>query len=278
MSTLYVVATPIGNLNDISARALAVLAEVDVIAAEDTRHSGKLLGAYSIKTPLVACHDHNEQAVTASLVKRLADGQSVALISDAGTPLLSDPGYRLVRAATEAGIRVVPVPGPSAIVTALSAAGLPTDRFCFEGFLPSRGARRRKALESLSHERRTIVLFEAPHRIRDLVDEIVEIIGSERPIALARELTKQYEQIWTGTAAEAAVAIQCGDVREKGEFVVMIEGGADTGRGAGDEESRRVMAVLLRELAPGPAASIASELLGQPRKHLYEIALTLKKE
>ncbi len=277
MACLYVVATPIGNLEDISARALRVLREVDVIAAEDTRHTQKLLSAHGIHTAVVACHEHNEATAAPALIARINAGESVALVSDAGTPLVSDPGYRVVSEAVAAGVTVVPIPGPSAITAALSAAGLPTDRFAFEGFLPAKQSQRRTALEGLSREVRTLVFYEAPHRIDALVADIADLMGADRRIAVARELTKRFEQVWTGTAAEATAAIDSGDLPSKGEFVVVVEG-APQSAGETDDESRRVMQLLLQELAPSKAAALAAEILGQPRKALYDIALQMKKE
>ncbi len=277
MSALYVVATPIGNLEDLTTRAARVLREVDVIAAEDTRHTAKLLSANAIQTPVVACHDHNEAEVAGTLVQRLVRGEQVALVSDAGTPLLSDPGYRLVRAALDAGVRVVPVPGASALTAALSVAGLPTDRFCFEGFLSAKQAQRVRQLEALAREPRTIVLYEAPHRIQALVQDVVTTLGGAREISIARELTKQYEQVWSGTASAAADALADGSIPQKGEFVVLI-GGAPRSDDGVTEDDRRAMSLLLQELPPGKAAALGAELLGKPRKVLYDIALQLKKE
>ncbi|MCB1692925.1 MAG: 16S rRNA (cytidine(1402)-2'-O)-methyltransferase [Pseudomonadales bacterium] len=272
---LFVVATPIGNLADISERAISVLKSVDMVAAEDTRHSARLLsriGAGSVR--VVAYHDHNEKESTTGLVSALEEGKRIALISDAGTPLVSDPGYRLVCAASAQGIRVVPVPGPSAIITALSAAALPTDRFCFEGFLPAKSAQRKEALQRLADETRTVVLYEAPHRIAALMEAVASALGEDRRVTLCRELTKQYEQFWYGTAGSAVAAIAEGAVPERGEFVVVIEGSSDTAIQTGE---RHLMEVLLSEVSPATAASLASQILGKPRKALYQVALSLKK-
>jgi 16S rRNA (cytidine1402-2'-O)-methyltransferase len=272
--TLFVVATPIGNLSDMTPRALEVLGEVDCIAAEDTRHSKRLLDHFGIATPLVAYHEHNEGEAAKQIVRDLASGRQIALISDAGTPLISDPGYRLVKAALEKGIQVVPVPGASALVSALSVAGLPTDRFCFEGFMPAKSAARQKKLGELGKESRTIVLFEAPHRIRSLLEDVSSVLGGRRRLSIGRELTKQYEQIWHGTADEALAAVDDGQVPSKGEFVVVVEGSHASGV---DLDEEKVMAVLLTELSPGTAASLASQFLESSRKHLYDVALSLKK-
>jgi len=274
MGALYVVATPIGNLGDMSARAVEVLRSVDIIAAEDTRHSKRLLDHYAIDGRLVSCHDHNEADSSARLVAEMLAGRSVALISDAGTPLVSDPGYRLVQEAIAAGITVIPVPGPSAMVAALSVAGLPTDRFCFEGFLPARQKARLAALHALRLESRTLVLFEAPHRVAELLRDMIEVMGEGRRVTVARELTKQFEQVWRGSLAEAAAMVESGAIPERGEFVIVLEGAAASGL---DVDSERLMEILLRELPPATAAGLASEITGIARKRLYEVAVSLKK-
>jgi len=217
---LYVVATPIGNLEDITARALRILGEVDLIAAEDTRHSRKLLNHFGIRKPLLSCHEHNEQQRQAELVNRLLAGAKVALISDAGTPAIADPGYRLVCACHAAAIAVVPVPGPSALVAALSAAGVPTDRFVFEGYLPARAAARAACLEGLRHEPRTVVLYETPHRLLAALAAIAAVWGGERPLVVARELTKLHEELFRGTASEALAHF--GKAQVRGELVLML--------------------------------------------------------
>lgn len=273
MSVLYVVATPIGNLGDISARALTILREVDLIAAEDTRHSRRLLAHYGITTPLHAYHEHNETESAANLIALLSRGQQVALVSDAGTPLVSDPGYRLIRSAIEANIRVSPVPGPSALLAALGVSGLPTDRFCFEGFLPARQKQRESKLKDLVREPRTMVFFEAPHRIRALLADLMSVFGAHREISISRELTKQYEQVWTGVVGGAFDLVSSGDIPEKGEFVVTVKGAPS---GGADYDEIELMQILLTELSPATAASLASRILGANRKHLYEVALSLK--
>lgn len=271
---LYVVATPIGNLADITARAVEVLGSVSLVAAEDTRHSKRLLDHLGIKVPLVALHDHNEATTADELAAQMTSGKSVALISDAGTPLVSDPGFRLVRACIACDIEVTPIPGPSAVIAALSAAGLATDRFCFEGFLPAKSAGRRARLEALRRESRTLIFFEAPHRVATVIDDMREIAGGERAVTLARELTKQYEQIWRGTLADAAMALAREDILQKGEFVIVLEGAP---LAASNFDERELMETLLSALPPATAASIASRLTGGNKRHLYDIALSLKK-
>lgn len=224
--TLYVVATPIGNLGDISARAVQILTMVDAILAEDTRVSARLLAQYGIATPVHSLHEHNERGRVPALVARLTGGQTLALISDAGTPLISDPGYLLVRAAHEAGLPVRAVPGPSAVTAALSVCGLPVHRFAFEGFLAPRAAARRRALQALRSETRTLVLLEAPHRLAALLADLVEVFGAQRRVCLSRELTKLHETVRTGTAGELAQWVGADPDQQRGECVLVIEGAA----------------------------------------------------
>lgn len=266
--TLHVVATPIGNLADISARALQVLAGVDAICAEDTRHTRQLLAHHGIERPLVALHEHNEAAQAQSLVQRLQQGQSLALVSDAGTPLISDPGFRLVRAAREAGVRVSPVPGASAAIAALSVAGLPSDRFCFEGFLPAKPAARRERLARLAAEPRTLVFYESSHRIEDCLADMAAAFGAQRRAAIARELTKLFETVLDGTLQALAERVAADPDQRKGEFVVVVEGVGDEAE-ARLAEGRRLYARLSEHLAPSQAARLAAELSGAPRKALY---------
>lgn len=271
--TLYVVATPIGNLDDLSARAITTLRAVDLIAAEDTRHSRPLLTHYGISTPLVSLHEHNERDRMPQLIAELAAGRSLALISDAGTPLVSDPGFQLVRGARAAGIRVVPVPGASSVLAALSAAGLPSDRFVFEGFLPAKPTARRSRLAALQTETRTLVFFESSHRIADTLADMVAVFGSERPAAIARELTKLYEQIHSDTLHQLNDWLNADPNRSRGEFVVLVQGAPAT---ATDEnEARRVLAALLTELPPARAAAVAARLTGWKKNALYTLALDL---
>ncbi|WP_207950815.1 16S rRNA (cytidine(1402)-2'-O)-methyltransferase [Marinobacter sp. JSM 1782161] len=275
--TLYIVATPIGNLGDISQRAIEVLDRVDCIAAEDTRHTQRLLQALGLHKPLLALHEHNERHKHEQVLERLAGGESIALVSDAGTPLISDPGFILVRAAREAGLPVVPMPGPCAIVTALSAAGLPTDRFTFEGFLPTKRKARHDALMALRSEPRTMVFYEAPHRIRETVDTLVEVMGGERPLVLARELTKAFETYYSGSAGQVVEQLAQDDYAEKGEYVVMLAGAPEQS----DSEARavdtdRLLATLLKEVPVKVAARLAAEITGEARNALYQRALELK--
>ncbi len=277
-ATLYVVATPIGNLEDISARAIRVLSEVDLIAAEDTRHSGKLLQHYGIRTRVVSIHEHNERAQTPRLVEMLRGGKSIALISDAGTPLVSDPGFHLVRAARAAEVPVVPIPGPCAAIAALSVAGLPTDRFVFEGFPPGRPAARRRAFESMRREPRTIVYYESSHRIADTLADMVATFGGERRAALARELTKKFETVRVGTLAELQRYLAQEADEQRGEFVVLIQGASDAMPEDDAAEAERVLKILLASLPLKEAVTLAARLTGGSKNRLYERALALKSE
>ena len=265
---LHVVATPIGNLGDLSPRAQQVLRGVDAVCAEDTRHTRQLLAHFGIERPLVALHEHNEGEFAQRLVARLQAGESLALVSDAGTPLVSDPGYRLVRAAREAGIRVSPVPGACAAVAALSVAGLASDRFAFEGFLPARAAARRERLRALAGEPRTLVFYESSHRIAEMLDDLVAAFGAGRRAVLARELTKLFETVLDGTLADLLAAVVDDPNQRKGEFVVMVEGAGDDAD-ARLAEGRRVYALLNAHLPPSSSAKLAAEITGAPRKALY---------
>lgn len=265
--TLYVVATPIGNLSDITLRALEVLAAVDIIAAEDTRRSRGLLDRHGIDTPLTSLHEHNEEARSAELVARLTDGASVALVSDAGTPLISDPGYRLVSAAHDAGVRVVPIPGASAVPAALSVAGIATDRFVFEGFLPARANRRRERLELLAREPRTLVFFESPHRLRASLVDMRESLGASRMLTVARELTKQFETLYRGSMDQVIEAVEADRAATKGELVIVVAGAGELPVLAGDSE--KVLEILGNELPPRQAARLAARLTGSDARELY---------
>jgi 16S rRNA (cytidine1402-2'-O)-methyltransferase len=273
---LYVVATPIGNLGDISARALEVLKAVSLIAAEDTRHSRKLLVHYGIGTALQAVHEHNERDVTGRLLQKLSTGADIALISDAGTPLISDPGYYLVRSARQAGIRVVPVPGPSALIAALSVAGLPTDRFVFAGFLPVKQAARRQRLQGLVTEAGTLVFYESSHRIADCLADMAACLGGEREATLARELTKTFETVLTGTLGDLLEQLQADSQQQKGEFVVMVQGAPPRDPAAIDTAAEQMLAVLLSELPLKQAAALAAKITGLSKNVLYEQGLKLK--
>jgi 16S rRNA (cytidine1402-2'-O)-methyltransferase len=274
--TLFVVATPIGNLEDLTPRARQTLASVDLVAAEDTRHTLRLLSHIGAKPALMALHDHNEEQAVPGVIEALESGKDVALVSDAGTPLVSDPGYRLVRAAHAALIRVVPLPGASAVTTALSAAGLPTDRFCFEGFAPAKRAARRNWLQALVNETRTLVLYESVHRIAACVDDLVEIFGADRRAFLGRELTKMHEQCVPGTLADLRDGLRDGDIVAKGEFVIVIAGHA--GHEASATDSDRMLEILSDRLGAKEAAKITAELTGQKKNALYERVLELQKQ
>jgi 16S rRNA (cytidine1402-2'-O)-methyltransferase len=266
--TLHVVATPIGNLDDLSPRALDTLRAVAAICAEDTRHTRQLLAHYGIERPLLALHEHNEGAIADKLVARMLAGESLALVSDAGTPLVSDPGYRVVRAARAAGIRVSPLPGPCAFVAALSAAGLPSDRFVFEGFLPAKVGARRERLARLASEVRTLAFYESAHRIQESLADMAVAFGDGRPAVLARELTKLFETLLDGTLGELCERMAADPNQRKGEFVVLVQGAGEDAD-ARIAEGRRLYAKLGEHLPPSTAAKLAAELSGAPRKALY---------
>lgn len=275
--SLYVVATPIGNLDDISARALRILREVALIAAEDTRHSARLLQHFGIQTPLAACHEHNERDQGGRFLARLQAGEDVALISDAGTPLISDPGYHLVRQARAAGIAVVPVPGACALIAALSAAGLPSDRFIFEGFLPAKAAGRRARLEQVREEPRTLIFYEAPHRILECLQDMREVFGDDRPALLARELTKTFETLQGLPLAELCEWVAADSNQQRGECVVLVAGWqAPEGEEAVSAEALRVLDLLLSEMPLRRAAALAAEITGVRKNVLYQVALERK--
>jgi len=273
---LYVVATPIGNLQDISARALDVLGSVSLVAAEDTRHSRKLLAHYGIGTTLQSVHEHNEREVTGRLVQRLTAGADIALISDAGTPLISDPGFHLVRTARAAAIRVVPVPGPSALIAALSVAGLPTDRFVFEGFLPAKQAARRQRLQALAAAATTLVFYESSHRIVACLGDMETCLGADREASIARELTKTFETVLTGTLAGLHEQLQADCHQQKGEFVVVVQGAPPRDPAAVDGASGELLAILLSELPLKQAVMLAARMTGLSKNVLYEQALKRK--
>ena len=279
LGSLYVVATPIGNLDDISARALQVLRSVALIAAEDTRHSARLLQHFGIATPLAACHEHNERDQGGRFIARLQAGEDVALISDAGTPLISDPGYHLVRQARAAGVTVVPVPGACALIAALSAAGLPSDRFIFEGFLPAKAAGRRARLEQVREEPRTLIFYEAPHRILECLQDMQAVFGDERPALLARELTKTFETLKGLPLAELAAWVAADANQQRGECVVLVAGWqAPEGEEAVSAEALRVLDLLLGEMPLKRAAALAAEITGVRKNLLYQVALERQKD
>ena len=275
-ASLYVVATPIGNLQDLSLRAIAVLKGADVIAAEDTRTSSTLLAHYGISAKLIAAHEHNEMEAAARIVELLHAGKRVALISDAGTPAISDPGARLVRAVRAAGCAVIPVPGANAAVAALSAAGF-EGPFHFAGFLPPKSTARRAALRAFSELAATLVVYEAPHRIVELIDDLALEYPGERRVVLARELTKRFESIHTTTAAEAPAWLAGDTNRQRGEFVVLVEAAPAQAREVGSE-AERVLGLLLAELPVKTAAKLAAAISGAPRNALYARALELKQD
>ena len=273
---LYVVATPIGNLDDISARAIQVLGRVARIAAEDTRHSARLLQHLDINTHLVAVHDHNEAGKTQHLISQLLAGDDIALISDAGTPLISDPGYRLVAAAHEAKIQVVPVVGACAAIAALSAAGLPSDRFSFEGFLSAKTTARQVQLQALVHETRTLIFYEAPHRILECVQDMRAIFGEQRRVVLARELTKTFETIKQMTLAELCVFVEADSNQQRGEIVLVVEGAPMDSALAAQQEVDNLLLKLLKYLPVKASAQLAAELTGHKKNALYDRALVLQ--
>lgn len=250
MSCLYIVATPIGNLDDMTLRAIQVLKDADVVAAEDTRHSRSLLDHFGVTSRLVSYRDHNEAAATQGLLTLMAEGQTIALISDAGTPLISDPGYRLVQAALANGMQVIPIPGASAVIAALSVSGMATDRFSFEGFLPAKRVARQSYLQQLSQESQTLVFYEAPHRIRGALLDIAEVLGEDRQVTLARELTKRFEQVWHGPVGEAIAHLESKYIPERGEFVLLVAGIGNARLSSEQYEARRIMGLLLPEMPP----------------------------
>ena len=271
---LYVVATPIGNLGDISQRALEVLQQVDLIAAEDTRNAKKLLGLLGLNKACIAYHEHNEDKVLPKIKQRLLEGESIALISDAGTPLISDPGYGLVRSVQNESISVIPVPGASAVITALSVSGLPTDRFTFEGFLPAKTGARRKQLEVLVNEQRTLVFYESCHRIVDCLNDMEKIFGPDRRVTVCRELTKKFETIHQDKLDNLCDWIQQSN-QQKGEFVLVVEGSkADTDDTA--VEATQILKTLLNYLSPSQAAAATAQMTGLKKKPLYQQALSIQ--
>lgn len=275
-SALYVVATPIGNLGDMSQRAVEVLQQVDLIAAEDTRHSARLLQHFAVSTPCVALHEHNEREQSSRLLQRLANGENVAIIADAGTPLLSDPGFHLVQQARRQGIRVVPIPGPSALVAALSVSGLPTDCFKFAGFLPARSAARRQRLAELAQEPCTLVFYESPHRIQESLADMITELGAEREAVLARELTKTFETVRGGPLEDLQRFVEGDPHQQKGEMVLLVAGAPARDEEI-DVEAERVLSILLEELPVKQAAALAARITGVKKNRLYQHALTMKK-
>lgn len=275
VGTLYVVATPIGNLQDLTPRALETLRTVSVIAAEDTRHSARLLKHFGVQTPTTACHDHNERDKSKLLVARMLAGEDMALISDAGTPLISDPGFHLVRQAREAGVRVCPIPGACALIAGLSAAGLPSDRFAFEGFLPAKSHGRRQRILELASEPRTWIIYEAPHRVLECLEDLLSVLGPTRQVVLARELTKTFETIRGGPVNELVEWVSADANQQRGECVLIVEGFeliADEDGVSADAE--QVLDILLEELPLKQAAALAAKITGVKKNRLYQLALT----
>jgi 16S rRNA (cytidine1402-2'-O)-methyltransferase len=275
---LEVVATPIGNMDDLSDRARAALASADLVAAEDTRRTLGLLQHLGLAKPLLSLHSHNESQRLPEVLARLTGGARVVLVSDAGTPLLSDPGFELVRAAVAQGIPVGVVPGPSAITAALALAGLPVDRFCFEGFLPASARERRSRLSALATEARTMVFFEAPHRIAAALVDLSTQFGAQRPAVIARELTKLHETVYRGTLAELCAVADRDPNLQRGEITLVVQGAAPVTDGADLSLMRRALELLLRELPPGKAAAIAAQLAGGRRSDAYELAMQLSRD
>lgn len=274
-SALYIVATPIGNLKDITQRAVEILSVVDVIAAEDTRHTRRLLDSLGIRASMLSLHEHNEQVRAGSVLDRVEQGQSVALVSDAGTPLISDPGYILVQQAQSRGIRVVPVPGPSAMTAALSVSGIACGKFVFEGFLPAKAKAKRERLLTYRRERKAVVFYESPHRIVDTLRVLVEVFPDRR-LGLARELTKTFETIINGLVADVLQQVEADLNQQKGEFVLVLEGGKELDKDPLDVDEDKLLELLLAELPPKRAASIVAEAVGKKKKELYQRALELK--
>jgi 16S rRNA (cytidine1402-2'-O)-methyltransferase len=276
--TLYVVATPIGNLGDITLRALEILKSVDAIAAEDTRHSSGLLSHFGISKKLIAVHEHNEQQSAEKLLAQLKNGENIALVTDAGTPAVSDPGAIVVKVVREAGVKVVPIPGASAVVAALSASGITQNGFYFHGFLPASGAARRKTLEALKSQTVTLVLYEAPHRIIECVEDIAKVLGGARQITFCRELTKTFETIYTCPASLANAWLQADANQQRGEFVLLIEAAPVVEVQEISAEAQRVLKCLLAELPLKQAVALATEITNLKKNDLYEFALKLKND
>ena len=277
---LYIVSTPIGNLADITYRAVDVLRQVDLIAAEDTRHSKHLLEHYQITQPMISVHEHNEESRVAMILAHLAEGKDIALISDAGTPLINDPGYRLVRAVKSEGFDVVPLPGSCALIAALSVSGLPTDQFHFLGFLPVKSAARKQYLSQFTESSATLICYEAPHRLLKLIQDIVELMGSQREVCLARELTKKFETIKTAPAAELLAWIEQDANQQKGECVVLIAGQSRSSKNEEfkelDASTRELLIALVEYMPPKKAASIVAQFQKLPKQNLYDFLIHRK--
>lgn len=273
---LFVVATPLGNLGDLTPRAVEVLGTADLIAAEDTRRCRQLLSHLGLSRPVVAYHDHNEQQRESGLLRELQLGRTIALVADAGTPLISDPGFRLVRAARAAGVSVSCVPGPCAAIAALSVAGLPSDRFVFEGFLPARAAARRARLEELRAECRTLVFYESPRRLLALLEDLAAVIGTQREAVIARELTKRYETVLTGTVGELLTRVVADPDQQLGEIVLLLHGADAQPMQTAEVEPQQLLRVLLARMPLSESVDCAVEICGLPRNLLYRTALALQ--
>ena len=275
---LYLVATPIGDMTDIAPRALGILNTVDIVAVEDKRRSSRLFSHFGIKTPMISYHDHSEEKQVKKIIDELLCGKSVALISDAGTPLISDPGYKLVNAAKDKSIKVSPVPGPCALIAAISASGLPSDRFIFEGFLPSKSIPRITKIQNISADSRTIIFYEAPHRILETLIDMIKVIGPSRKIVLARELTKTYETFISGTLEGVLEIIEKDLNQQKGEIVIVLAGADYSEKKIEAQDSKRILSVLLEELPLKQAVSLGSKITGVQKNIFYKLALDLKKQ
>jgi 16S rRNA (cytidine1402-2'-O)-methyltransferase len=275
---LYLVATPIGDMTDIAPRALDILSTVDIVAVEDKRRSSRLFSHFGIKTPMISYHDHSEEKQVKKIIDELLCGKSVALISDAGTPLISDPGYKLVNAAKDKSIKVSPVPGPCALIAAISASGLPSDRFIFEGFLPSKSIPRVTKIQNISADSRTIIFYEAPHRILETLIDMIKVIGPSRKIVLARELTKTYETFISGTLESVLQIIEKDLNQQKGEIVIVLAGADSSEKKIETQDSKRILSVLLEELPLKQAVSLGSKITGIQKNIFYKLALDLKKQ
>lgn len=275
---LYLVATPIGDMTDIAPRALGILSTVDIVAVEDKRRSSRLFSHFGIKTPMISYHDHSEEKQVKKIIDELLCGKSVALISDAGTPLISDPGYKLVNAAKNKSIKVSPVPGPCALIAAISASGLPSDRFIFEGFLPSKSIPRITKIQNISADSRTIIFYEAPHRILETLIDMIKVIGPSRKIVLARELTKTYETFISGTLESVLQIIEKDLNQQKGEIVIVLAGADSSEKKIETQDSKRILSVLLEELPLKQAVSLGSKITGIQKNIFYKLALDLKKQ
>ena len=275
---LYLVATPIGDMTDIAPRALDILNIVDIVAVEDKRRSSRLFSHFGIKTPMISYHDHSEEKQVKKIIDELLCGKSVALISDAGTPLISDPGYKLVNAAKDKSIKVSPIPGPCALIAAISASGLPSNRFIFEGFLPAKSIARITKIQNISADSRTIIFYEAPHRILETLIDMIKVIGPSRKIVLARELTKTYETFISGTLESVLEIIEKDLNQQKGEIVIVLAGADSSEEKIETQDSKRILSVLLEELPLKQAVSLGSKITGIQKNIFYKLALDLKKQ